>query len=232
MNVVYAMTRHVYGWFLPAIRSLAAHHPDARVFILAEDDELPYELPMPAEVINVSEQSYFPKYGVNYFNSFKYINLLKVRLPSLLPVDRVFYLDIDTIVCDSLDELWNTDLEGKWLGACPEYRGQYRPFGNTYYNMGVAIINLKQMREDGAEEPMNEYLNTVRQPYADQDAWNKFGLENDKFATIDIRYNESMVTGTTQNPAIVHYCAYKDWWTRFNMPRVQYLNEYRKDLQI
>ena len=82
MNIVYAMTHHVYWWILPSIRSLAEHEPDARVFILAEDDELPFELPMPAEIINISGQEYFPQSGVNYYNDFKYINLLKVRYPS------------------------------------------------------------------------------------------------------------------------------------------------------
>ena len=41
MNIVYAMTHHVYDWILPSLRSLAEHEPDANVYILAEHDELP-----------------------------------------------------------------------------------------------------------------------------------------------------------------------------------------------
>jgi Lipopolysaccharide biosynthesis proteins, LPS:glycosyltransferases len=227
MNIVYAMTHHVYEWILPSLRSLAEHHPDARVFILAEHDELPFRLPMPAEIINVSEQTYFPKGGVNYNNDFKYINLLKVRYPSILPADKVIHLDIDTIVCGPIDGLWETDLTGKWFGAVPEKQTWYRPFGpGAYYNMGVAVINLRQMREDGIEAAMQEYLNTVKQPFADQDAWNKYAAG--RAVAVDNCYNESGPTGRTEHPSIVHYCGIKDWFTRTDMPRIEYLNRYRE----
>ena len=230
MNIVYAMTHHVYEWILPSIRSLADPNPRAKVFILAEDDELPFQLPMPAEIRNVSGQQWFTEAGVNYNNSYKYINLLKVRYPSILQVDKVIHLDIDTIVCDRLDGLWNTDVTGKWFAACPEAQQYYHPFGEKYYNMGVALINLEQMREDGIEQTMQDYLNDVEQPFADQDAWNKYGLEAEKAADLDVRWNESIVTGRTDHPGIVHYCGMKNWYTRFNMPRVAYLNQYRKEV--
>lgn len=225
MNIVYAMTRHVYWWILPSLRSLAEHEPDARVFILAEDDELPFELPMPAEIINISGQEYFPETGVNYNNSFKYINLLKVRYPSILPVDKVIHIDIDTIICDRLSGLWDTRLDGKWFGAVREIQTWYKPFGDVYYNMGVAVINLEQMRRDGIEAEMQRYLNEVKQPFADQDAWNKYAEE--KAVAVDNRFNESGPTGTTDNPAIVHFCGIRDWYSRRNMNRVEYLDRYR-----
>lgn len=229
MNIVYAMTHHVYRWILPSMRSLAATNPDAKVFILAEDDELPFALPMDARVINVADQQYFPKDCVNYNNEFKYINLLKVRYPSILPADKVIHLDIDTIICERLDGLWKTDLKDKWFGAVPERQTWYRPFGEKYYNMGVAVINLKQMRKDGAEEPMQEYLNTVKQPFADQDAWNKYGLESGKIVPLDVKWNDSMVTGRTEHPSIVHYCGIPDWYTNRYIQRVEYLNRYREE---
>jgi len=228
MNIVYAMTHHVYFWALPSIRSLAEHNPEARVFILAEDDELPFGLPMPAEVINVTGQTWFPKDGVNYNNDFKYINLLKVRYPSILPVEKVIHLDIDTIVCDSLKGLWETDLTGRWLGAVPEKQTWYRPFGDApYYNMGVAVLNLEQMRRDRIEQPMQDYLNTVPQPFADQDAWNRYATK-DTAVPVDVRWNESAPTGFTDNPGIVHYCGNRNWFTDRNMYRVEYLNRYRE----
>lgn len=227
MNIVYAMTHHVYEWILPSLRSLAATNPDANVYVLAEHDELPFNLPMPVTVINVSGQKWFPESGINYNNGFKYINLLKVRYPSILPVERAIHLDIDTIVCDSLDGLWNTDLEGKWFGAVPERQTWYRPFGDSYYNMGIAVINLAQMREDKIEHPMQDYLNLVKQPFADQDAWNLFAIAEDKAVPVDVRWNEGIPTGYTQNPAIVHYCGIKDWFSRRGMFRGEYLDRYR-----
>lgn len=224
MNIVYAMTRNVYEWIIPSLKSLKEHEPKAKVFIICEDDHID-GLPMQCEFINVSGQQYFPEWGANYHNSFTYINLLKVCYPELLKVNKVIHLDIDTIVCDSLEGLWKTDVTGKWVAAVPEYKGRYRPFGDTYYNMGVALLNLAQMRKDGASAKMAKYLNTVPQPYADQDAWHYFGLP-DKFTPADVRYNESTVTGMTDKPAIVHYCGYTHWYNNPALPRAGYQLKY------
>ena len=226
MNIVYAMTRNVYHKILPSLRSLAEHEPKAKVFILSEDGELPFDTPLPVTVINVSGQKQFPSGGPNYHNRFTYINLLKVCYPSILKVAKVIHLDIDTIILDSLEPLWDTDIKGKWFAAVQEYHGSYKPFGSEYYNMGVALLNLTQLRKDKAEPLMVEYLNTVSQPWADQDAWNKYGIEQDKIAELDLRYNENCMTGETNNPAIVHYCAVADWYENEQLYRREYLDRY------
>ena len=224
MNVVYSLTRNVYDWLLPSVRSLAKYNPTARVFILAEDDELPFDLPIKAEVINISEQEYFPNIAEHRSEAFGgYINHLKLWYSDLLPVNKVIHLDIDTIICDKLNGLWKTDINGKWFAAVPESQTWYRPFGDKYFNMGVALFNLQQIRKDKKQQEMTDFLLTTNQPYADQNAWNKFG----KPAILDLRYNESKVTGYTDDPAIVHFCAVPDWWTNKKMFRREYLEEYR-----
>lgn len=227
MNIVYSLTQNVYEWILPSLKSLAEHHPHARVFILAEDDALPFNLPMNVEIINISNQKYFPDIGEHRTEAFGgFINHLKVCYPDILPVNKVIHMDIDTIVCDKLDGLWKTDVSGKWFAAVPESQKWYKPFGDNYYNMGVALLNLAQLRKDNIQEQMINYLLTTDQPFADQNAWNKFGYEKNKSTKLNLRYNESMVTGKTDNPAIVHYCTIPDWWTNKNMDRREYLEKY------
>lgn len=232
INVVYAMTRNIYHKILPSLRSLAEHHPDAVVYILAEDDKLPFDTPIKCNVINVSGQKYFTKRNcVNIGNRFGgYINLLKVLYPTILPdIDKVMHLDIDTVICDSLDEFWDMDLTGKWFASVPEYlarHGREKMFGDVYYNMGVSLINLKQMRDDNIETVMADYLRDVEQPFADQDAWNKCGIEQDKIAVALLRFNENMSTGYTDNPAIVHYCGIDDWYENKSIYRRKYLDAY------
>lgn len=225
MNIVYALTRNIYHKLLPSITSLLEHNPKASIYILAEDDSVP-GVPDRCKVINVSGQTYFKPGSVNYRNQFTYINLLKVCYGDLLPVQKVIHLDVDTIICDSLEPLWKTDIKGKWFAAVPEYKGRYKPFGDLYYNMGVALINLAKMRADNIQPLMVDYLNTVRQPWADQDAWNKYGLEQDKALTIDIRWNENCMTGETDSPAIVHYCSIANWFENKAMHRREFLDRY------
>ena len=228
MNIVYALTKNVYEWVVPSINSLAEHNPKARVFMLAEDDEFPYELPIDVEMVNVSDQTYFPDIATHRKDDFGgYINHLKIWYSKFLPVNKVIHLDIDTIICDKLDGLWKTDVSGKWLAAVPESQKWYNPFGDKYYNTGVVLFNLAQIRKDKPQQDMTDYLLNTDQPYADQNAWNKFGYEQDKIAELDLRYNESRVTGMTDNPAIVHYCSIPDWWKNKKMERREYLDAYR-----
>ena len=230
MNIVYAMTRNIYRKILPSLRSLSEFHPKANVYILAEDDELPFDTPIKCNIVNVSNQRMFDK-SENIKNLVGgYINLLKVYYPTLLPdIDKVIHLDVDTIICDTLDDFWNIDINGKWFASVPEYlakHGREKLFGELYYNMGVSLINLKQMRQDKIEDVMAKYLIEVEQPFADQDAWNKYGIENDKGAIVPLRFNENQSTGYTNNPAIVHFCGISNWYENKWIYRREYLDKY------
>ena len=87
------------------------------------------------------------------------------------------------------------------------------------------------MRLDNIEPILAGYLNVVKQPFADQDAWNKYGIEMNRAMEIENRWNESVPTGMTEHPAIIHYCGTKNWFTNQSMPRVEYLNKYRESVK-
>lgn len=226
MNIVYAITRNYYHKILPSLRSLMAYNPKANVYILCEDDEYPIELPCKAKIINISNEHQFDN-SVNIGNRFGgYINLLKVYYPKYLPrLNKVIHLDVDTIICDSLEPLWKTDVTNKWIAAVPEYtavHSQLHLYGDIYYNAGVMLINLQQMRKDDISDTMAKFLIEVKQPFADQDAWNKYGIEQDKVVILPVRFNECISCGYTDNPAIVHYCAVADWYESVYMSRKEY----------
>ena len=225
MNFAYCVTYDYLEKIKPSIKSLREHHPDANIYVVTET---PYAGIEGVKVINIRDQKWFmPETCVNYFNIFTYIGLLKVCYPSLLDCDKVIHMDADTIVADRLDDMWNIDLTGKWYAMCNEQYGKYRVFGDKYYNAGVFVLNLEQMRQDGIQDRMVEYLNTVPQPYCEQDAFNKFGIEEDKIVEMPIRFNECGVVGKTDNPAIVHYCGVVHWWDDRNMDRADFLYSYR-----
>lgn len=225
MNIVYCCTANYIEKIKPSIKSLRRFNPKARVFLITESDSCDIE---DVKVIDIRGQEWFtPQNCVNYYNQFTYVSFMKVLYPTLLPVDKVIHLDGDTIINDSLEPLWKTDLKGKWFGMCQEYRGWYRPFGDKYYNAGVYVANLKQLRKGNIQDTMVDYLRNVKQPWGEQDALVKYGLEQDKFVDIDIRYNENQFTGFTDNPAIVHYAGISDWWSNPYISRVEYLNRYR-----
>ena len=89
------------------------------------------------------------------------------------------------------------------------------------------MLNLKQMRKDNIQQKMMEYLNTKKQPWCEQDAFNKYGIEEDKIVPLDVMWNENSMTGNTDHPMIIHYCAIWDWWTNRYMARHEYLDRWR-----
>ena len=209
-----------------AAKSLLYHNGADRVVFLIEDDEFPEWLPPQIETMNVSGRGFFPKTGVNFKTAFTDMALLRVCYTKLFPdLDKVLQLDVDTIVDDSIDELWNLDLGGKWFAAVREDYSSYKPFSPIYYNIGVAMFNLDKIRADKIDDRLIKYLNNTEVPYIDQDAWNRFGIGMD--VKLPVRYNESFVTGYTDNPAIVHFAGFRNWQTNGRVPRREYVKKYR-----
>lgn len=108
----------------------------------------------------------------------------RVMLPRLLPqLDRILYLDADIIAVSSLRPLWETPLEGQWLAAVdnvmePHVRQHPVQLGlsseNDYFNSGVLLFNLKQMRADDCTARILEFARNpkMKLSWPDQDALN------------------------------------------------------------
>jgi lipopolysaccharide biosynthesis glycosyltransferase len=91
----------------------------------------------------------------------------RLFLPELLPdVERILYLDVDTLAADDLGPLWDIDLAGHWVGAVtnvfePWSQGRPAELGlagpEHYFNSGVLLLNLGQMRRDGRGEALRAF---------------------------------------------------------------------------
>lgn len=224
---VYSGTRNLYSNMVTAAKSLIANSSIDKIYFLIEDDTFPEWLPSQIETINVSGQKFFPNNGANFRTSFTYMSLLRVCYAKLFPdLDKILQLDVDTICVDNVDYLWEIKMGDKWFAAVVEDLGTYKPFGRKYYNIGVAMFNLDYIRKDEIDERLIQYLNTVKVPYIDQDAWNRFGIGRD--LALPVRYNECFVTGYTDDPAIVHFAGFKEWDKNPNVARKEYIKHYRE----
>ena len=57
IEVVYTASRNLYPYLMASVRSLLDYNPDARVWMLIEDDRLPYDVPWNVEVVNVGSSA-------------------------------------------------------------------------------------------------------------------------------------------------------------------------------
>lgn len=226
IRAVFAATRNLYPYMLPGIVSLLEHNDVDKIYLLIEDDQMPYEVPKECEVINVTPYKEKVINGVNARSQFTWMAMIRVCYPSILSKeDKILQLDVDMVVNDDLTPIWETDLTGKYFTAAVETYGTYNLWEHEkYYNVGVAVINLAELRKDGIEEKALELLNNQYMMCVDQDVWNYYA---DKAVDMPSRYNECQMVGTSDNPAIVHFAGYGTWWLRMVIPGHQYLDKYR-----
>ena len=126
------------------------------------------------------------------------IVLARLVLDKFLPneMEKVLYLDGDTIVRGSLKDLWNTDISEYVLAASiePTMNDKKRKISlgienKPYYNAGVLLINLKKWRnENEGKNVLDFYRENKGNLFAnDQDAIN--GALVGKIYTMSPTYN-------------------------------------------
>lgn len=118
------------------------------------------EMPNWSERLNVDLQS-----SKKTWLGFGYNRLF---LTEILPdeIERVLYLDSDTVIEGSLRTLWNTEMEEYYLAGVDDCLSKnYRRLvglkkNGTYINSGMLLINLKKWREDCV---IDRFINIIRE---------------------------------------------------------------------
>ena len=148
-----------------------------------------------------------------------------VLATTLKDVDKVIYIDCDTTVLTDLSDLYNINIEHKYLAACDDFscKSFKQRLGlNTYVNAGVMLFNLKKIREDNIEPKLFEYALSHKNsiPFQDQDVMNV--VFQDGIEKIDNSWNTQIayyslcdnyrINQIQQNAKIIHYiCEIKPW---------------------
>lgn len=184
-----------------------------------------------------------------YFTKEMYYRLLaSKKLPE--DVDRVLYMDPDTLVRGSIEEFYNLPFDGNMIIAMPDPPQLYNPKIHdnrphhirldlpedfVYINSGVILMNLKLMRENNFSvnsifKIMDEKKDVV--VYPDQDAINIYFKDSTKVWKNLFNYNpgiyanEILKWGFSKkyrrrvNPMIVHFMGPVKPWD------IHYRNKY------
>jgi lipopolysaccharide biosynthesis glycosyltransferase len=91
----------------------------------------------------------------------------RLFLPTLLPesINKVIYMDCDSIINGSLKELWEEDVDGFDIaGVLDTISGDKKlsvglNASDPYVNAGMLLINLKQWRAVNMEQQMMDFIN-------------------------------------------------------------------------
>ena len=238
---VYAATRNLYGRALNAMRSLLYWHPDAKVYLMTEDDREilerhDFDIPDQCQIVNAApyRDRYIDPNGINSGTVFSCQALLRAAYPEIFTAeDKILSLDADTIVCGKITALWDMDMTGKWFTAVaeqspPAWRPDpWRPICRRYFNAGVLVYNLEQMRQDGATAQCLQLLNSHRMTYIEQDAFNHLAVNAGLVNFAPIEYNNCIGCGYTDPFKIQHYAGVMSKWEgRRDFKRWELLEKY------
>jgi len=199
---VYAGTRNLYSDMVTAAKSLAVNSSVDVIWFLIEDPRFPERLPDYVRCLDVSEQIWFNKNGINVYRLWTWMVLMRAVLPKIFPeYDRILSLDVDTIVNHSIDELWDLDMTDYYLAGVHEPI-KSKPDG-IYINAGVMMVNLEKFREDKMDDRVIVSLNKDRYRFPDQDCLNL--LCKGHILSLPSIYNSNNYTEETEDPKIYHF---------------------------
>ncbi len=155
----------------------------------------------------------------------------RIYLPELLPttIDKVLYLDCDVCVVDKLDELFDTDMEGKAIAGAIDPESYSTsvfdrlgfPHSKGYVCCGVLMMNLDYWRKHNIVDKVLAYSkgNPEKIHFTDQDAIN-FVCQDSKlilspkyspFLRIAKYYGTEEWKEYITRPAIIHYAGCAPW---------------------
>ena len=146
-------------------------------------------------------------------------------------IDKVLYLDCDTIIADSITTLWNEDIASDDI-----------IYG--YFNSGVLLINLKYWREHDVTQKFLEYIKIHQDElfFHDQDVLNYEFHQQKK--ELPIRYNFQttflflkglrnisckyfdQIDEAFRKPCIIHFTEDKPWFSDTTNPMSSYFIKY------
>lgn len=180
------------------------------------------------------------------------VGMHKIFLPDILnDLDKVIYMDGDTVVLKDLQELYNINIDNIYAAVVKD--GIYYRFPKEmkemgldkrgfYFNSGVMLYNLKQQRKDNIITKAISYINENNDFYGDQDVLNvifedKLKLmsyknncistffEADNLSFLSSFFDEKLPLDSFyiyEKSTIIHYAGNKPWQKKY---KPEYLKE-------
>ncbi|MBY0564332.1 MAG: glycosyltransferase family 8 protein [Hyphomonadaceae bacterium] len=160
--------------------------------------------------------------------------LFRLGLERLAPASwsRVLYLDVDMIATADIRPLWRSALDGAALGAVSDCyvdaagfaRSWTLPLTGDYFNSGMLLIDLDQVRRDRLFEAAIEFAARNQTSFTDQDALNYVFWG--RWRRLDARWNvqrhmviPALIRDTAPDkrlgesaPAIIHFTGPEKPW--------------------
>ena len=163
-------------------------------------------------------------------------------------IDRILYLDVDTICINSLVELYNTDIEDYYFAGCTHTKrmltrinairlGMGSGSKACYINTGVMLMNLSRLRSEWDPDRIFAFIRDRGQTFVLPDQDIIMALYGSRIRLLDtLRYNLSdrilrlnnismdsrrmSLDDVRRQTCLIHYCGRSKPWKEHYMGRL------------
>ena len=233
MTIAFCCTKNWYIHLYTIIYALFKYNKVEKIYLFIEDDEISYLKNDKIEFINVNKiPKIIKETSPNYNTHYSKMSYVRCYFTKILKDDKILYLDVDTLVVDNIQELWNIDLEDNVIAGVHE-PGEWNKYLNTYglddtyINSGVLLMDLKKIREEKLDNSMIYLLNNNKYAFPDQDVINL--VCRNRIHQLSNIYNSSETTGIVDNAKIIHYIRGNKGWIQ-SSPRSDTWFKYHEEM--
>lgn len=229
MIVAMCCTRNWYKYLGTQLYALFKHNKVDKVYLFIEDDNIPYITDKRVEFINYNKlEEYITQESPNYNTHYTKSSYLRCYFSKVLKEDKILYLDVDALVVDNLDDLWNMKMGDNVLIGVHEggeWNKHLYTYGldDTYINSGVLVMDLKKIRQERLDDSMIYLLNNNKYSFPDQDVINL--VCRNRVLIVSNIYNSTETTGFRDDAKIIHYIRGNKGWVK-GSPRSEIWEKY------
>ena len=170
-------------------------------------------------------------------------SLFKFELGELFPdLDRILYLDCDTLVVGNISGLFSCDISGCYAAAVKDMKAELSAptqlsrikagHKTGYFNSGVMLLDLELLRRDRMNERLLQQRLDGTNFFMDQDAFNFCFGGRVKYLPFGCNYMTSVIGAfsdeeikefyncdiTAENALVLHLCSKYKPWDHSNVP--------------
>lgn len=203
MKIVYSTDQNYYKHCTASILSLLENNKNEKnieIFVITNNvlDDSKNKIKnivekYKREVNFIEIDSLCDKFEKN--NQFPLSAFARLFLENLIEINKILYIDCDTIIKGELRDLWDINIDDYYIAGVQDSIQMYARTilgldkNDKYLNSGVLLINLKKWREDNLKQRFLEYMEKYNWnvPHNDQGVLN--GVCKGKILFISPKYN-------------------------------------------
>lgn len=208
MNILYSSDDNYAQHMGVSIYSLLSHNQEIEdISIYVVDNEISManreKLQIMAQQFANAHLEFVPfaqwksKLNLNMEWEISLSSYARLFVDGMLPntVSKVLYVDCDMIICDSLQELWNTNMKDNIVAAVQDAvsmdtkKAVGLKAGEKYFNAGLLLIDLAKWRELKIEDHCLDFIkqHSGKVIHHDQGVLN--GIFHGQVCVLPVRYN-------------------------------------------